>query len=146
MHVETDMRLDRSSDYALRLLMLLSKSTNPISIGVAGQRLNLPKSQMMKIAASLSKAGFLDNRRGRGGGIRLRVAASEIHVGSVIKALENNLGVVDCLRSGPCDCVFLPRCGLMRTMSGATEAFFAYLDRYTLADVASRTITPFSDA
>ena len=136
------MRMNRSSDYALRLMMLLAGQTEPISIETAAARLKLPVSQVMKVAAALVGAGFLVSRRGRGGGIRLGSPADKVLIGAVVRAVENDLGVVDCLRSGPCDCVFLPRCGLIRAMAGATESFLAYLDRFTLAEVVQRTAVP----
>ena len=136
------MRLNRTSDFALRLMMLLAGTEQPISIEGAAARLRIPRSQVMKIAAVLSASGFVGTRRGRGGGIRLQKPASEVRIGAVVRAVENDLGVVDCLRSGPCECVFLPRCGLMRAMSGATDSFLDHLDRFTLSDVASRTGQP----
>lgn len=136
------MRMNRASDYALRLMMLLAGEATPISIDVAAERLKLPRSQVMKVAATLAGAGFVQSRRGRGGGIGLRLSAGEVHIGAVVRAVENDLGVVDCLRSGPCDCVFLPRCGLIAAMAGATESFLAHLDGFTLSDVMRRTALP----
>ncbi len=136
------MRMNRASDYALRLMMLLAGQTDTISIDAAAERLGLPKSQVMKVAAALAGAGFVESRRGRGGGISLRQPAGKVQIGAVVRAMENDLGVVDCLRAGPCDCVFLPRCGLIAAMSGATESFLAHLDGFTLSDVMRRTALP----
>jgi Rrf2 family transcriptional regulator, nitric oxide-sensitive transcriptional repressor len=136
------MRLNRTSDFALRLMMLLAGTNNALSVEGAALRLKIPRSQVMKITAALSAAGFVETRRGRGGGIRLQRPASEVQIGAVVRAMENDLGVVDCLRSAPCDCVFLPRCGLIRAMSGATESFLAHLDGFTLSEVAERTLQP----
>lgn len=133
------MRLNRTSDFALRLMMLLARSRDAISIQGAAESLHIPKSQIMKITATLAGSEFIETRRGRGGGIRLKRPANEIRIGAVVRAVENDLGVVDCLRRGPCDCVFLPRCGLIKAMSGATQSFLDYLDQFKLSEVASHT-------
>lgn len=136
------MRLNRTSDFALRLMMLLARRPDAISIEGAAESLQIPKSQIMKIAATLAGSELIETRRGRGGGIRLKRPATDIRIGAVVRAMENDLGVVDCLRAGPCDCVFLPRCGLIRAMSGATRSFLDHLDGFTLSEVVSRTGLP----
>ncbi len=136
------MKLNRASDFALRFTMLLAQSPAPVSIEEASVRLRVPKSQVMKIAAKLAGVGMLRTRPGRGGGVQLAKQASEISVGDVVRVIEADLGVVECMRPGPCQCVFLPRCALMGAMRSATEAFLVHLDGFTLADVAGRTQAP----
>ena len=133
------MRLSRSSDVALRLMMLLAQQTDAISIQGAAASLRVPKSQIMKVAAALAGSEFIETRRGRGGGIRLKRPAREIRIGAVVRAMESEIGVVDCMRAGPCDCVFMARCGLIGAMNGATHSFFDHLDAFTLSEMADRS-------
>lgn len=136
------MKLNRMSDLALRLMMLLAQSDRPLSVEAAANRLRVSKSQTMKLVARLARAGLLRTTRGRGGGVALGRSADEVSVGDVVRVIESDLAVVECLREGPCDCVFLPRCALMRAMRSASDLFLGHLDGFTLADVASRSQTP----
>jgi Rrf2 family nitric oxide-sensitive transcriptional repressor len=136
------MRLTKSSDYALRLMMLLARSAEMLSIEEAADRLRLPKSQLMKIAADLAETRLIVTQRGRGGGISLGRAADKVSVGEIVRTMERDFAVVDCLREGPCDCVFLPRCKLTRVMTDAADIFLSYLDRFTLSEVATAARLP----
>lgn len=136
------MRLSRASDFALRLLILLAKSDRPLSIESAARTLDVPRSHLMKIAAKLSGADVVAAQRGPGGGIRLRPSSDAILVGDIVRIMEAELGVVDCLGGHPCACVFLPRCALKSAMATATEAFLAGLNQYTLAQISSGTQFP----
>lgn len=136
------MRLNRTSDCALRLLMFLAKNAGIKSIESVARQLDLPKSQLMKITAALSAAQFIETRRGPRGGIQLKRPAADIRIGEVVRSMEGDFGVVDCLRAGPCDCMFLPRCGLIQVMSGATESFLSHLDGFTLSQVVQQTRQP----
>ena len=136
------MRLTKSSDYALRLMMLLARSNEMLSIEDASDRLRLPKSQVMKIAADLAESRLIVTQRGRRGGISLGRTADQVSVGEIVRAMERNLGVVDCLREGPCDCVFLARCKLTQVMTDAADSFLRYLDGFTLSEVAAAARLP----
>lgn len=133
------MRLTRASDFALRILILLSKSAEPLSVDEIANRLNLPKSHVMKIVSQLAAGQFVSTQRGRAGGVRINEDSDEFTVGDIVRTIENEFAVVDCLsRSGP-RCAFEPRCALKSAMQEATGAFLGILDQYSLADIVSRT-------
>jgi len=135
-------RLNRASDFALRILLLLGKQDNPISVDSITTTLQLSKSNVMKIVAKLSAAGVVTTRRGPNGGVLLGQPADSIRVGSVVRTIENDLAVVDCLSDQKCSCIYLPRCALKPAMQAATEAFLDCLDGYTLAALLDGTRTP----
>lgn len=136
------MRLNRASDFALRILLLLGKLDDPISVDSIATTLELSKSNVMKIVAKLSGAGLVTTRRGPNGGVVLGQPADQIRVGSVVRMIENDLAVVDCLGDGSCSCIYLPRCALKPAMQAATHAFLDCLDGYTLATLLNGTRTP----
>ncbi len=140
------MRLNRASDFALRILLLLGKLEDPISVDSIATTLQLSKSNVMKIVAKLSAAGLVTTRRGPNGGVVLGQPTMNIRVGSVVRMIENDLAVVDCLNEGPCSCVYLPRCALRPAMQAATDAFLECLDGYTLATLLEGTRTPRASA
>ena len=80
--------------------------------------------------------GLVESVRGRAGGLRLGREASAIRIGEVVRALEDERRLVECLGEGPTTCVLHGPCLLKRSLSRALDAFFAELDRITLADLA----------
>ena len=88
----------------------------------------------MKVANNLSRKGYLDTVRGRGGGMRLRRPPRDINIGQVVRETEDKLDVIGCL--GRRDYCPIERvCVLRGVMHDAIQAFLAVLDGYTLADL-----------
>lgn len=136
------MQLNRSTDFALRILMFLACENEAVSIDTISARLNLAKSHTMKIVAKLGTEGLVESQRGRGGGVSLGPEASSINIGSVVRAFEKGFVIVDCFADGAPRCVFQPRCALKSKLHEATKAFLKVLDATTLADVVAGTQKP----
>ncbi len=136
------MRLNRASDFALRVLIQLAKSDDALSVDELADVLALPKSHLMKIVAKLAQADFAETQRGRGGGVRLARAPEEIRIGAVVRAIENDFALVDCFSASAPTCVFEPRCALKPALREATQAFLDVLDGYTLAEISAKTRRP----
>lgn len=130
------MRLTRSTDYGLRVLLYAAAfpdrrvSTEEISTAFGISLHNLGK-----IVNQLGQAGWLDLKRGRGGGLRLAQPPEAIGVGAVVRRLEPDLHLVECFDRARNTCPIVPVCGLIGPFGEARRAFLAALDRYTLADV-----------
>lgn len=129
------MQITAFSDYALRVLIFLAVSgERVVSSREIAERHGLSIDHVAKVTRFLSREGYVIASRGRGGGIRLARPAAEISIGNVLRRSEAGGGVVECLRGGPVTCVLAPVCGLTPVFAEATEAFFAALDRRSLAD------------
>lgn len=136
------MRLTRASDFALRILVLLIKSEELVSVDTISTRLALPKSHVMKIVSQLAAARLVTTLRGRSGGVQISAEGRDVSVGKVVRMIETEFAVVDCLgKSGP-QCTFEPRCALKPAMIEATDAFLGVLDTYCLSDIAAQTQHP----
>ncbi|MGQ4274087.1 Rrf2 family transcriptional regulator [Terrihabitans sp. B22-R8] len=128
------MRLTRYTDYTLRVLIYLSAREGKVcSISEMSKAYGVSKNHLMKVVHDLGKAGYVVSARGRTGGIKLARPAAQIVVGEVVRHAEEGFDLVDCR-----NCVIAPACGLNGILGEALAAFLAVLDRYTLADVASR--------
>jgi Rrf2 family nitric oxide-sensitive transcriptional repressor len=135
------MRLTLHTDFALRLLMLLALEPDKLhTIEEAARRYRISRNHLMKVVQTLVQQGFVDSQRGRGGGLRLARPAGEINLGAVIRATEDSLALVECFEVGQNACVIAPVCGLRSPLGEALTAFFAVLDRYTLADLVANPI------
>ncbi|HEY6451323.1 MAG TPA: Rrf2 family transcriptional regulator [Steroidobacteraceae bacterium] len=132
------MRLTIHTDHALRLLMLLAiEPDHSHTIEAVARRYGISRNHLMKIAQTLAQSGFIEGRRGRGGGLRLARAASAINLGSVVRATEDGFNLVECFDRERNGCVITAACGLRGPLEEALEAFLAVLDRYCLDDLVS---------
>jgi Rrf2 family nitric oxide-sensitive transcriptional repressor len=125
------MKLTRYTDYALRVLIYLS--LNPerqCSIAEIADGYDVSVNHLMKVVQHLAREGFVASSRGRGGGLRLGMAAEDIGIGTVVRLTEPDMDLADCE-----NCVISRVCGLTSMFADATAAFLQVLDRYTLADV-----------
>lgn len=127
------MRLNQASDFALRILMLLSTNQEALTVDAVASRLGLARSHVMKIVAKLARAGHVNAQRGRCGGITLGRAPEDILVGDIVRLMESDFAIVECMATGKSSCTFAPRCRLKGAMSQAGEAFMKVLDSYSLA-------------
>lgn len=127
------MRLNQASDFALRILMLLASEEDPLTVDQVATRLLLVKSHVMKIVARLSQAGFVDAQRGRKGGLTLGRPAKDIMIGQVVRLIEADFAIVECMRPAQSNCTFGPQCALKGVIHEAAEAFLDVLDNQNLA-------------
>jgi Rrf2 family transcriptional regulator, nitric oxide-sensitive transcriptional repressor len=88
----------------------------------------------MKVTHLLGKTPWVETRRGRGGGMRLIVEPRALRIGDAVQFLEGNFGLAECLQPDG-RCCLSRGCGLISVLLGASDAFVASLNRYTLADV-----------
>jgi Rrf2 family nitric oxide-sensitive transcriptional repressor len=132
------MRLTLYSDYSLRLLMYAAiKPEGLVTIQEAADAYGISKNHLMKVAFELGRKGYLETVRGRGGGLRLARAPAEINLGEVVRAMEEDLTIVECFNLEANTCKIVGPCRLRGLLSRALKAFFAVLDEYTLADLAA---------
>jgi Rrf2 family nitric oxide-sensitive transcriptional repressor len=133
------MRLTAHTDYGLRVLMTLAVlDERVVTIDELARRHRISKNHLMKVAQTLVRLGLVRSVRGRAGGLRLARDPAEVRIGAVVRMLEDDLRLVDCLGEGPASCVLAGACRLTGALAQALEAFFAELDRLTLADLAQR--------
>ncbi|MDA3857396.1 MAG: Rrf2 family transcriptional regulator [Roseovarius sp.] len=129
------MRLDKFTDYALRVLMTLAvRAPARVPTSEIAALHGLSEHHLSKVATQLANEGFAASERGRKGGLTLARPADQIRIGDVVRAMKRNDPVVECFGTDK-SCLILPACGLREPLAEAQEAFFATLDRYTLTDV-----------
>ena len=129
------MRLTTMSDYAMRLLMYVAQHPERLcTISEVAQAYGISEAHLMKITHRLALAGWLETVRGKGGGMRLATAPREIKLGAVVRSIESDFALVECLASDTA-CQLNGTCQLTDIINGALQSFMHYLDRYTLADL-----------
>jgi Rrf2 family transcriptional regulator, nitric oxide-sensitive transcriptional repressor len=131
------MRLLASTDFALRVLMLLARGTSGdrMSVDALARALGgLSRNHLHKIVQELTALGITRTVRGTGGGVMLAVSAEKVRLGTLVRQLEGNQPVVECFRPEGCDCTFMPACRLRVMLRQARDNFYRTLDGHTLAD------------
>ena len=129
------MRLTIMSDYAMRLLMYVGQRPQRLcTIAEVARAYDISEAHLTKITHQLALAGWLETVRGKGGGMRLAAGPQEIGLGAVVRSMEPDFTLVECLASDS-SCQLASSCHLTGIVSGALNSFMQYLDRYTLADL-----------
>ena len=129
------MRLTSMTDYSMRLLMYLTGQPDRLcTIAEIARAHGISEPHLMKITHRLAQTGWVETIRGKNGGMRLARRPDEIPIGAVVRDMENDLAVVECL-GGATGCILAGQCGLTGIMQGALHKFLEHLDGYTLADI-----------
>jgi Rrf2 family nitric oxide-sensitive transcriptional repressor len=133
------MQLTRFTDYTLRVLIAVAlHQERGLTIGEIAAQYRISRNHLMKVVQHLSRIGYLDTLRGKGGGLRLAIPATEIALGKVVREVEGGFYIVPCFDvARPDRCVIAPACVLKRVLHDALGAFLAVLDGYTLADLVA---------
>ena len=133
------MKLTTFSDYTLRVLMYLAVERDRLAtIPEIATAYGISQNHLMKVVHHLACTGVIESLRGKGGGIRLRHAPSEIRLGQVVRASEGNSAIVECLSDEPGRCKITPVCRLATILVRAFEALYQTLDEYSLADLVDK--------
>lgn len=128
------MKLTLQSDFAIRILMVLGgEPERVISVDEIASRFTISKNHLMKVAQSLSAAGYINTVRGRSGGMTLAKTPDKIRIGEVIAAIEPDMNIVECF--GNNNCSLLPGCKLKPVIGSGYHAFINALNEKTLTDI-----------
>lgn len=131
------MQLSLHTDYALRTLMALVTSPDRQSVESVARRYGISANHLAKVAQALQAHGYVENSRGRSGGMRLTRDPAQIVIGDVVRRFENLDSFVGCMGTAA-GCSIVSACGLLPALRGALDAFLAHLDGVTLADITAK--------
>jgi Rrf2 family nitric oxide-sensitive transcriptional repressor len=129
------MKLTRFTDYSLRVLIYLGlKDDGRVTIKEISDAYNISRNHLMKVVSLLTRMGYVDARRGPGGGIALARSARDIVIADVVRDMEDDLNLVECF----CEegtCAIKPVCELKAVLGQALGAYLKTLEGYTLKDL-----------
>ena len=133
------MLISTKGRYALRVMLELAQYPEGeyVPLTVVAESQGISEKYLESIIAALSKAGFVDGLRGKGGGYRLNRTAAEYTVGSILRIVEGSIAPVACLvddntqKCGRSSC-----CRTLPVWENLGKLIDEYLDSVTLADMA----------
>jgi Rrf2 family nitric oxide-sensitive transcriptional repressor len=130
------MRLTVRTNLAMRALMFCAiNSDRIVRKAEIAEACNSSENHLGVVINMLGQTGFIETARGRNGGIRLKVAPEALSVGQVFRVFEANVPFAECFAGSDNHCPLTASCRLRGQLSVALEAFYAALDKVTLADL-----------
>ncbi len=105
------MKMSSKARYGLYVAVELAKRYNEndvVPVSVLAQATNVTEKYLEQIVALMKKQNLVVASRGAGGGYKLADSPENVTVGQVLRAVEDNLEIVDCLHkncSEKCNCV-----------------------------------------
>ena len=129
------MRLTRFSDFGLRVLIYLARAgatRSPVTVAEIGAQFEIPVNHLVKVVGHLARAGLVTATRGRNGGLRLAADPATLKIGAVLRELEGDAELVDCVGTA---CRLSDDCQLRGALMVGMRAFYDALDCYTLAQI-----------
>jgi Rrf2 family protein len=130
--------------YALKALSYLATAPPgaPVLISEISEKEGIPKKFLELILAELKQHGFVQSRKGRGGGYFLAVEPEKISLAGVIRVLDGPIAPVPCLSRTAyrrCEgCRDEATCGIRLVLQELYEASVKILEATTLLDLVRR--------
>ena len=131
--------LTKRAKYALRALLYLAdrQADGPVLIARLANDELIPKKFLERILLDLNKHGFLQSRKGKGGGYSLAKGPDHIMIGDVIRLMDGPLAPVSCVSKtayARCqDCRAEATCAIRPLMKEVRDAIALIVDNTTLA-------------
>lgn len=132
------MKLTTFTDYSLRVLIYLAaRPGERATIAQVAESFAVSEHHLVKVVHFLGQQGWLTNVRGKGGGLELGLPPERVSVGQVVRQTEGEARVAECFNETGNECLITDCCRLRGVLGEAVTAFYAVLDRYTLADLVT---------
>jgi Rrf2 family nitric oxide-sensitive transcriptional repressor len=129
------MQLNAFTDYACRVLVFAAVRKDRCTSEQIATAFGISRHHVIKVVNGLRHLGYLETSRGRTGGLRLALPPDQICIGEVVRRAEGSLAIVECFDRERNGCPLTRACGLKGILGEAFDAFFAVLERYTVADL-----------
>ncbi|MBS0340043.1 MAG: Rrf2 family transcriptional regulator [Proteobacteria bacterium] len=130
------MKLTVFTDYSLRVLIYLAAQPGRrATVAQICAAFDVKANHLTKVVHHLAKRGWIQTVRGKGGGITLAKLPEDISLGEVVRDTEGAAQPAECFAQEHSRCAIVRQCELKGALAEAVNAFFAVLDRRTLAEI-----------
>jgi Rrf2 family protein len=137
------LKINRQTDYAVRVLLALSKEPEGTRLSTAAirRKMLIPPAFMMRIVAQLAKAGLLNTFPGRDGGVMLPRPAGEISIKDVVEAFEGPILLSQCMQvKGEDDCPFQSNCPVRSRWGRVQVAMLREMSNTSFEELAEEAL------
>ena len=130
------MRLTVRTSLAMRTLMFCAVNrTRIVRRQEVAEACGASENHLAQVIHMLAQKKFLHTIRGRCGGLTLGRPAAQITLGQVFREFERVLPFSECAQADGGECPLRGSCRLTCILTEALDAFYARLDRVTVADL-----------
>lgn len=129
------MQLNKFTDIALKSFMYLQTANDLSRIDDIVKYYSIPRNHLIKVLNYMVHKNWIASVRGRSGGLYYLEECDDLKLGSIIADLEGNSELINCS-----DCRLRENCILRGMFTGAQQAFYQYLNQYTLKDLKTQKL------
>ena len=137
------LKINRQTDYAVRVILALAKHGEGIRLSSADiqKEMLIPKSFMTRIVAQLAREGLVNAFPGRDGGLMLPRPASQITLKDVVDAFEGPILLSECMQvKGEDDCPFQSNCPVRPKWGRVQVAMIREMASISFEDLAKESL------
>ena len=129
--------------YALRVMVRFAQLGREeyIPLKEIAEKEGISQKYLESIMTALSKAGFVDAVRGKGGGYRLNRDPKDYTVGSILKLTEGSLNAVSCTSQGAAACSRTECCETKPMWDKLDKMIDEFFEGITLEDLLKENNT-----
>jgi Rrf2 family nitric oxide-sensitive transcriptional repressor len=120
--------------------MYLNEQKRLVTLNELSEKTGVSKNNLIKVSNQLAKLNFIDTSRGRSGGLTIKEETGRRTLKEIITGTEPSFYVAQCFSGRRCDCLYVNRCSLKRSLADALHAFLDSLAQKTLNDVTPGSI------
>jgi Rrf2 family protein len=130
------LRINRQTDYALRIILYLAKEPagTRISSTEIREEMLIPKALAPRIVAELAHAEFITTYPGRDGGIELSRDPENVSMWDIINLFEGPIYLSECLVHGQ-ECPFEDECPVRQRWNPLYDVIRREMESVTFADL-----------
>lgn len=137
------LKINRQTDYAVRVILALAKRGEDIRLSSAEiqQEMLIPQALMPRIVAQLARKGLVNTFPGRDGGLMLPRPAAQITLKDVVEAFEGPVLLSECLQvKGENDCPFQSNCPVRSKWGRVQVAMMREMAAITFESLAQEAL------
>ncbi len=132
--------LSKKNQYAIKAVGYLAGKFNegPVGIMEIAEKKNIPLKFLENILLELKKKGFLDSKKGKGGGYFLITDPAETSIASIIRAIDGPIALLPCVSLyfyEKCSDCNEKKCKINKVFAEARDASLAVLENKKLNDI-----------
>ena len=128
------MLITRSTDYAVRALKYLAEKGKEASAAELTRNVKIPWPFMRKIMQLLGKSGFVESKKGPGGGFLLLKKPEEIMLMELISLFQGRVCLNECVFKKKI-CINKSSCFLSKKLGEIEEYAYLVLSRINLKEI-----------
>lgn len=133
------MMVSTKGRYALRAMIDIAEHNNGeyIPLRDIAKRQDISEKYLESILPVLTKAGFLDGLRGKGGGYKLARTPESYTVNSILALVEGSIAPVACLECNPNKCRRASECRTLPMWQKLQIMVNEFFEGITIADLCN---------